>query len=74
MIIRTYQSEVRRRHAAIPVASPAKPARDQRRWTDHDIAALDRMIAEGLTFGQMARKLDRTRNSVIGFDWRRRRV
>lgn len=72
MIVRTYQSEVRRNRDAAPVPGVERPERVQRRWDSDSIATLDRYLTQPLTFGQIARKMNRTRNSIIGFDWRRR--
>lgn len=72
MIVRTYQSEVRRLFTK-PVATPdPKPARILRRWSDEEMDTLARLRADGLSFGRIARKLGRTRNSVAGMVYRGR--
>lgn len=72
MIVRTYQSEVRRLQPK-PKPAPVEKVRVQRRWTDEEIQRLIEMRAANMSFGRIAKKLGRTRNSLIGFDWRRRR-
>lgn len=75
MIVRTYQTEVRfQQRKAAPVAEPTAPVRVQRWWTPEEIETLDRFRAAGMSFGRIARKMNRTRNSLIGFDWRRRQA
>lgn len=71
MIVRTYQTEVSRSRLPRP-KPPAAPRHVHKAWTEQCVAALDDCIACGFTLSQAARKLNRTRNSVIGFDWRRR--
>lgn len=73
MIVRTYQSEIRRLQPK-PLPAPIKAPRVQRRWTDDEIQRLDEMRAANMSFGRIAKKLGRTRNSLIGFDWRRRQA
>lgn len=74
MIVRTHQSEVRRRfpQPTTPVAQKQMPARSHRRWSGDEIRTLDEHLSEGWSFSAIAKKLGRTRNSLIGFDWRRR--
>lgn len=74
MIVRTHQSEVRRRFIAAQPAPVVVPVeRRCTHWRAHEIETLDRMLAEGKTFSQIARKIPgRTRCAIIGYDWRRR--
>lgn len=69
MIVRTYQSEVRRRTAPPPPAAAPKE-RVQRRWSEYEILQLKDYLAQGYRFSRIAKKLGRSRNSVIGYVWR----
>lgn len=72
MIIRTHQSEVRRRFAQPQPTPGPRPIRVQRPWSDDEIQTLDQMRAQNMPFSRIAKQLGRSRNSLIGFDWRRR--
>ena len=72
MIVRNHQSEVRRLFPQPQPAPTPKPIRVQRPWSDDEIQTLDHLRAQNLPFSRIAKQLGRTRNSLIGFDWRRR--
>ena len=72
MIVRTYHSEVRRpRFIPIPPAV-REPKNVTGPWTVAEITTLDRLLAEGASYSAIGKKLGRSRESVAGFDWRRR--
>ena len=71
MIVRTYHTEVRRRWVA-PVPVPARtPTNVSGPWTAEEAATLNALRSDGWSYSGIARKLGRTRSSVMGFDWRR---
>lgn len=72
MIVRTYHSEVRRQFPKPQPAPAQRPIRVQRPWSDDEIQMLDQLRAQNMPFSRIAKQLGRTRNSLIGFDWRRR--
>lgn len=71
MIVRTYQSEVRRL-ATPPAPVTAPNERAQRRWSEYEIVQLKYYMAQGYSFSRIAKKLGRSRNSVIGYALRNR--
>ncbi|MBB6424971.1 hypothetical protein [Sphingopyxis sp. JAI128] len=69
MIVRNHQSEARRPlKPLVPAAVPKE--RVQRRWSEYEIMQLKDYLAQGYRFSRIAKKLGRSRNSVIGYAWR----
>lgn len=73
MIVRTYHTEVGRpRFMPIPAAVRA-PTKIVGPWTSDEIATFERMLVDGSSYTEIGKALGRSRESVAGFDWRRRR-
>lgn len=75
MILRNYQTTTRQIVVPRPKPAPVHIVPVARRcshWKAHEIETLDRMLAEGKSRAQIAKRLPgRTRNAVIGYLWRR---
>lgn len=75
MILRNYQTKTRQIviRRPKPKQAPVVPvALRGSHWKAHEVETLDRMLAEGKSRAQIARRLPgRTRNAVIGYLWRR---
>lgn len=74
MIVRNHQSEVRRLFPKPQPELTPRPIRVQRPWSDDEIQTLDQLRAQNMPFSWIAKQLGRSRNSLIGFDWRRRQA
>lgn len=81
MILRNYQTKTRQiviqrpKPKPVPVVPVVPVAQRCSHWKAHEVETLDRMLAEGKSRAQIAKRLPgRTRNAVIGYLWRRRQV
>lgn len=71
--MRNYETKVPQAVEPRPAPKPVAPvARRFTHWKAQEIETLERMLAEGKSRAQIARRLPgRTRNAVIGYLWRR---
>lgn len=75
MILRNYQTKARQIVVPHPKPKPVPVvpvAAYRTHWKVHEVETVDRMLAEGKSRAQIAKRLPgRSRNAVIGFLWRR---